>query len=112
MGQKIRTFVAAEISSAVRGRVADVIERLRGTGADVKWVDTKNLHVTLKFLGDVDEGEIHLVCRAVEQAVAGVPPFEFEVRGAGAFPDTRRPRTVWLGIAEGSQQLAELNERI
>ncbi len=112
MSQKIRTFVAAEVSSAVRDRAADVIERLRGAGAKVKWVKTENLHVTLKFLGDVEEAEIHRVCRAVEGAVADLPPFDVEVRGAGAFPDTRRPRNVWLGIAEGAGQVGELHGRI
>jgi 2'-5' RNA ligase len=112
MNQKIRTFVAVEIGSAVRGRVADLVERFRAAGAKVKWVATENLHVTLKFLGDVDTPQIRDVCRAVEQAVADAAPFEFELRGAGAFPDTRRPRTVWLGIGQGSQDLVALNERI
>ena len=112
MKQKIRTFVAVAISSAVRDRAAELIDEFRGTGAQVKWVEPQNLHVTLKFLGDVDSPEIDHVCRAVEQAVADAPPFEFELRGAGAFPDTRRPRTVWLGIGQGSHQIVALNERI
>ncbi len=112
MAQKIRTFVAVAIRSDVRSAAADLIDDLRGAGAKVKWVDPQNLHVTLKFLGDVDAGQIHPVCQAVEQAVADAAPFEFEVRGAGAFPDTRRPRTVWLGIGQGSHELVALNERI
>jgi 2'-5' RNA ligase len=112
MNQKIRTFVAVDVSSAVRDGARDLIEQFRATGAEVKWVEPHNLHVTLKFLGDVDAGDIHQVCLAVEQAVADVAPFEFEVRGAGAFPDTRRPRTVWLGIAEGNKELVDLNDRI
>jgi len=112
MNQKIRTFVAIETSSAVRDWAAELIDEFRRTGAEVKWVAPQNLHVTLKFLGDVDAGEIQQVCRAVEQAVADAAPFEFEVRGAGAFPDTRRPRTVWLGIGQGSHQIIALNERI
>ena len=112
MNQKIRTFVAVETSPAVRGRAAELIDELRGAGAEVKWVEPQNLHVTLKFLGDVESGAIHQVCQAVEQAVADAAPFEFEVRGAGAFPDTRRPRTVWLGIGQGGHQIIALNERI
>lgn len=112
MTQKIRTFVAVAISSDVRVAAAELIDDLRGAGAEVKWIEPRNLHVTLKFLGDVDAGQIHHVCQAVEQAVADAAPFEFEVRGAGAFPDTRRPRTVWLGIGQGSREIAALNGRI
>jgi 2'-5' RNA ligase len=112
MKQKIRTFVAVETSPEVREGAKDLVEQLQSTGAEVKWVEPHNLHLTLKFLGDVDMKEIHHVCQAVAEAVAGAAPFEFEVRGAGAFPDAKRPRTVWLGIAEGRHQLAALNERI
>ncbi|MFH1265164.1 MAG: RNA 2',3'-cyclic phosphodiesterase [Planctomycetota bacterium] len=112
MKQKVRTFVAVDIGSAARGRAAELIEALSAAGADAKWVDPQNLHVTLKFLGDVDTREIHHVCRAVQDAVADVAPFEFELRGAGAFPGASRPRTVWLGVARGEEQLVALNQRI
>ena len=112
MKQKIRTFVAVEIGSEVRNRAAELIAALSAAGADVKWVEPKNLHLTLKFLGDVDTGEIHQVCRAVQDAVADAAPFEFELRGAGAFPGAGRPRTVWLGVAQGEEELVALNGRI
>lgn len=112
MKQKIRSFVAVEIGSKVRDGAAELIEKLRAAGADVKWVSLHNLHLTLKFLGDVDAREIHRVCQAVEKAVAGAARFEFEVRGAGAFPNANRPRTVWLGISAGQSELIDLNQRI
>jgi 2'-5' RNA ligase len=112
MKQKIRTFVAVNIDSAVRERVARLVDRFRAAGADVKWVASPNLHITLKFLGDVDAKEIHRVCEAVQKAVADAPPFEFEIRGAGAFPKASRPRTVWLGVAQGREELIDLNKRI
>ncbi len=112
MKQKIRTFVAVETSSAVREGAARLIETFRAAGADVKWVDPHNMHITLKFLGDVDSREIHQVCQAVEKAVGDVRAFEFEVRGAGAFPNATRPRTVWLGVAVGQKELVDLNGRI
>ena len=112
MKQKVRTFVAVQISSAVRGGARRLIERFRAAGAEVKWVAPENLHITLKFLGDVDAKEIHRVCKAVQDAVADAAPFEFEVRGAGAFPKPNRPRTVWLGIAQGSEEMIDLNKRI
>jgi 2'-5' RNA ligase len=112
MKQRIRTFVAVNIDSAVRQRVGGLVDRFRAAGAEVKWVEPQNLHITLKFLGDVDAKEIHRVCGAVQGAVADAAPFEFEVRGAGAFPKANRPRTVWLGIAQGREEMIDLNQRI
>jgi 2'-5' RNA ligase len=112
MKQRIRTFVAVEIGSAIRDCAAELIDEFRAAGADVKWVEPQNLHITLKFLGDVDSREIHHVCQAVQGAVAEVAPFEFEVRGAGAFPNAKRPRTVWLGVGEGHEELVDLNRRV
>ncbi|OHB66891.1 MAG: 2'-5' RNA ligase, partial [Planctomycetes bacterium RBG_13_63_9] len=112
MKDAVRTFVAVEISSAVRERAGELIEVLRASGADVKWVEVGNLHLTLKFLGDVASREIPRVCEAVERGTAKVAPFELEVRGAGAFPDARRPRTVWLGVGNGAEEMVELHRHV
>ena len=112
MKQKIRTFVAVKISSAVCDCAAELIDELRHAPVDVKWVDPANMHLTIKFLGDVDSREIHEVCRAVEQSAGPLAPFELQVRGVGAFPNVRRPRTIWLGAAAGEPELAALAERV
>ncbi|NQT12237.1 MAG: RNA 2',3'-cyclic phosphodiesterase [Planctomycetes bacterium] len=112
MKQKIRTFVAVKLDSAVCANAAELIEEFRSAGADARWVDPENLHVTLKFLGDVDAREVHEVCRAVEDAVGEATPFELEIRGAGAFPNAERPRTVWLGVGAGAQEMVALNRQI
>jgi 2'-5' RNA ligase len=112
MKQKIRTFVAVEIDPAVREMAAELIAELSTAGANVKWVDAQNMHITVKFLGEVDTREVHEVCRAVETAVAPLAPFVLEVRGAGAFPNVRRPRTLWLGTRQGSEPFVELAERV
>ena len=109
MKHTIRTFVAVEISSAVRRRAEELIEQLRGSPADVKWVEAQNLHLTLKFLGDVPSGEIARVCEAVQQGAGEAEPFELEVRGAGAFPNARRPRTLWLGSGDGEEEMVALH---
>jgi 2'-5' RNA ligase len=109
---RIRTFVAIELGSDVRARAAALIERLRAAQADVKWVDPANLHWTLQFLGDVDTREIADVCQAVVTAVADLPVFEVEARGAGAFPDVNRPRTIWMGVSRGAEELTTLHGAI
>ena len=112
MAKPVRTFVALEISEATRRRTLQLIEQLRRAQADVRWVDGDNLHVTLKFLGDVDQTALADVCRAVGQASALVPPFEMEVRGAGAYPNLDRPRIIWLGVGQGHEQVSQLFQHI
>ena len=108
----IRTFVAVELSSGVRSRAASLIERLRVAGAKVTWTAPHNMHLTLKFLGDVPDVDSPGVCQAVDEAVSGVASFEIMCRGAGAFPDTRRPRTLWLGVDSGLDELVALHAKI
>jgi 2'-5' RNA ligase len=108
----LRTFVAVEMSPDVRARAEHLIGRLRGTEAKVTWVKPPTMHLTLKFLGEVDLKEIPAMCEAISRAVADIPPFEFEVQGAGAFPSVDRPRTVWLGIGRGEDELVALHAAV
>lgn len=110
--QRIRTFIAVEVDPAIRRATVELIDQLRKADANVKWVEPDNLHLTLKFLGDVAADDVAQVCDAVQKAVAEVPPFELEIRGAGAFPNTRRPQTIWIGAGDGETQMADLAERV
>jgi 2'-5' RNA ligase len=112
MTKPLRTFVAVGVSHEVRSRVRQLIGALSAATAKVRWVEPENLHYSLKFLGDVELLEIPKVCEAVTRAVADVPPFEIVARGAGAFPDVSRPRTIWLGVADGHEQMVELNAAV
>jgi 2'-5' RNA ligase len=112
MKRTVRTFVAVEISAAVRARAGELIRTLAAAGADVKWVDPPNLHLTLQFLDEVPVTEIPRVCEAVVRGAAAVAPFELEVRGAGAFPNVGRPKTVWLGTGPGQQQMIALHDAV
>jgi len=108
----IRTFIAVDVTDAVRERAADLVRRLQAAGANVKWVDTHNMHLTLKFLGDIPDRETADVCRAVAEATSGHPPFNIGLRGAGAFPNASRPRIVWLGVDRGVAELESLQKSI
>ena len=109
---KIRTFIAVDVSPAVLRRAADLIERLRASDAPVKWVDVSKMHLTLKFLGDVAEADLPAVCDAVTQVATTLEPFDISLAGAGAFPDQRRPRTVWIGIDRGTDALCRLQTAV
>lgn len=112
MAEIVRTFVAVEIPFEVKDRAGRLITQLRASSAKVKWVAPQHLHWTLKFLGDVDMLEIPKVCSAVQKAVEPFAPFDVEARGAGAFPDLLRPRTVWIGMGEGTEAMVALHDAI
>jgi 2'-5' RNA ligase len=112
MSEILRTFIAVEIPAEIKQRAARMIGELRDTAAKVKWVAPEHMHWTLKFLGNLDMNEIPAVCAAVKQAVEPLACFDVEAWGAGAFPDVKRPRTVWVGMGDGSEQMIELHDAI
>jgi RNA 2',3'-cyclic 3'-phosphodiesterase len=112
MNPTLRTFIAVEIDEAVRRAAVGLVDQLRTAAADVTWVAPHNMHLTVKFLGDVATEKIPQVCDWVAKAVAGVESFDLQIRGAGAFPNLTRPRTIWLGSEAGHKELAAVAERI
>jgi 2'-5' RNA ligase len=66
--------------------------------ATVKWVEAENLHLTLKFLGEVPEGQIAAITETLSAIAQATLPFTFAVKGVGGFPDLRRPRVLWVGV--------------
>lgn len=110
--RSLRTFIAVEISPEVRSHARQLTARLQDCGAKATWVKPEAMHLTLKFLGEVDLLDTPAVCDAVATAVADLPPFEIEVHGAGAFPTIARPRTVWLGVRRGQEELIALHDAV
>jgi RNA 2',3'-cyclic 3'-phosphodiesterase len=105
---RIRTFIAVEMSPSVIGRAGDLIDKLRVAAAEVNWVRPQQMHLTLKFLGDVPDTDTPDICRVVSEVAAGFEPFEITCRRAGAFPNVREPRTLWIGIEDGADELKRL----
>jgi 2'-5' RNA ligase len=110
--QTNRTFVAIEIDRVVRKRAAALVERLAALTDDVRWIEPENMHITLKFLGNVKEHDTVEICEAVQDAVCDLPPFGLEVQGLGGFPSLGDPRTIWIAMAAGSEALAAVFERV
>ncbi len=112
MPRRIRTFIAVELSPGVKGRAAKLIDDLRGADAEVNWVQPQHMHLTLKFLGDVPDIETPDICRVVEKVAAAHEPFEIMFRGLSAFPNVDHPRTLWIGLADGAEELKSLQAAI
>ena len=82
---------------------------LSSLGGDLKPVERENIHLTLKFLGNVSASKLEEIRSALEQVV--FPPFSLEIRGAGAFPNLKRMNIVWIGIGEGWSQVELIYEQ-
>ncbi len=105
---RVRTFIAVDVGDVVRGNATALQKQLARTGAAVKWVEPESMHVTLQFLGEVDERDLLKVCRTVATVARSEPPFALRVSGLGAFPTPRRPKVVWGGITDGADALRRL----
>ncbi|MBI3243344.1 MAG: RNA 2',3'-cyclic phosphodiesterase [Chloroflexi bacterium] len=113
--QTLRAFIAIEFSPTLRGRLKNVIASLsQATPPDaVSWVKADNIHLTLKFLGNIPQTRIASISAALKEAVAPFDPFSFSVSGIGCFPNFKRPRVLWAGIdPAGAKTLIELQARI
>lgn len=96
----------------MRRRIAAVTERIRrsagAAAGEVRWVPDENVHLTVQFLGAVPEERVEAVGAAIAAAAASAGPLLLEVKGAGGFPNSRRPRVVWLGLSGDVEALAAL----
>ena len=102
-----RCFIAIEIPETIRKSVGDIIEILKKSGSDVKWVKPENIHITIQFLGETEESLIAAIKESLEKILAPHHPFYIKITDAGCFPDGRRPRIIWVGMEE-SQNLIRL----
>ncbi|MBI2903295.1 MAG: RNA 2',3'-cyclic phosphodiesterase [Candidatus Methylomirabilis oxyfera] len=108
----IRAFVAANLDSGLKEALARIMERLRSTRADVGWVRPENLHLTLKFLGRVEQTRLLAIAEVIGSVARRSAPFRLVVGGLGAFPSPRAARVVWVGVPEGADSLAGLQARL
>lgn len=108
----IRAFICLDIPQSVKQRIDALQRDLRQIGAQVSWVKPDNIHLTLKFLGDVAESRIESIRKAVEIAARATRALEIEVAGTGCFPSPRNPRVLWIGLSDMEGKLAELHRAI
>ena len=97
-----RTFIAIEVPPDIRRRITDHIAQLRSAFPQVRasWSREHNLHLTLKFLGDVPVTRIPSLAEVCGAAARQIAPFELVVKGCGTFPPNGKPKVLWIGIAD------------
>jgi 2'-5' RNA ligase len=113
----MRVFVAVDIGDEVRREVTRVITTLTGKLEAVKkppkvaWVKPGTLHVTVRFLGELEEPDVERISMLLAPPIA-IEPFTLEWRGIGTFPGNKHPRALWLGVKSGAARLAELEAEV
>jgi len=111
--EQIRSFIAIELPDDLKRALIRLQEQLKsGKSTSVKWVDPYSIHLTLKFLGNINTDIIGKISGALEEAVRGISPFHLETKGLGAFPSLKRVQVVWVGITGEVDRLSQLQQRI
>ena len=114
--RKVRTFVAAVLSDEVKAKLREVIESLKEIDADVKYVRPDIAHLTLRFLGYVNELRLEDIKAVLRTTLQGIRPFGVSFSRIGAFPGVNAPRVVWIGVDQGREMLhriwKELSENL
>jgi 2'-5' RNA ligase len=110
----IRAFIAIELSETTQASISRFQQQLqsRFDQAPVRWVPVGNMHLTLKFLGDVHDEQIGLVQQALESSGGDFSPISFTIKGFSCFPSSKRPRVLWLGVEPMDDQLLGLQGTI
>ena len=111
MSERLRSFIAFDIEdSEIVSRLTEAQMEIAKTGADLKLVEPKNIHITVRFLGNISPGMVNKIYGAMENV--SFKPFQVEIKGLGAFPNLRFPRVVWAGIRKGAEELRNIFEQL
>lgn len=108
--EKIRTFIAIELEPKIQEELARLQERFKAVAPEVKWVAPRNIHLTLKFLGNVTASQVEEVKKILTEVSAKFKGFELTLRGIGAFPKPEYPKVVWAGVDEEKERLVQIAE--
>jgi 2'-5' RNA ligase len=106
--ENIRTFIAVDIPQSVKMELDKLISELRLQAPDIRWVRAANLHITLRFLGEIPRDSIPAVAAEIKKNLKGLAGFEAALADIGGFPNLLRPRVIWVGSDTGTEALQNL----
>jgi len=106
----VRTFIAIDLEPGLKTALQGLIRILKTAGADVRWAQANGLHLTLKFLGEIDEEKAVVVKRTLHEVAGRQASFPLRLEGMGAFPGEHNPRILWAGFAAEPGLLAFQDE--
>jgi RNA 2',3'-cyclic 3'-phosphodiesterase len=104
----MRTFIAINLPDEIQHAVSDYVDSIKKSMKDIKWVDSNNLHFTIKFLGEVNDSDIKKVTDCMSNVAREYSPFEIGLSDTGFFPSESNPKVVWIGVDGGEDTLLDL----
>jgi len=107
-----RSFIAIQMPAEVRKQLIEITNSLKETQAGIKCVSPENAHLTLKFLGNVNERRLEDIKNIVESVSKKIDPFELSLSGVGVFPNRSAPKVIWLGIGQGKGMLNRIKDML
>jgi len=110
--KRLRAFIAVELSDPIKASLGRIQDSFRRLGDRVGWVKPAGMHLTLKFLGEIEEKMVSPVGKEMAGACADRRPFPLHLAGTGLFPGSRNPRVLWVGIREGAEEVRSLFRRL
>lgn len=110
----IRAFIAINLPTEVQTNLAELQSDLKSAlpGSGLRWTKPEQIHLTLKFLGDIAANSLENLKNAIHRACDGIPPFALKTEALGAFPDSRRPRVIWTDVTGNTDILCRLQGQI
>jgi 2'-5' RNA ligase len=108
----MRTFIAIEIPESVKKELAEAQDRLKGAGVDASWTRPQGIHLTLKFLGEVQDARIPEIMKALAGAAASTSGLRIDITGVGTFPNPKNARVVWVGLSGDVEKLLKLQRAV
>ena len=108
----IRTFIAIPLPDEIHRKLAEFQSSLKKHNADVSWVKSENIHLTLQFLGEIHLNLVEKVGQSLEEIVPAQSQFTCKIAGTGVFPNPKRARILWIGVTQGKEQVIQLQSVI
>ncbi|MDQ7798653.1 MAG: RNA 2',3'-cyclic phosphodiesterase [Candidatus Edwardsbacteria bacterium] len=112
ISKTIRCFIALELPPDIRSILGEIIGQLKSSGADVKWVDPANIHLTLIFLGEIPEANVLRAGLALNVLKGKFKAIDSGLGGLGAFPSVDRPKVIWAGLSQGAEEIKEIYRQV
>ncbi len=108
MGEKLRAFIAISLPESVLQAIGSAQETLKRSDLKIRWVRKEGIHLTLKFLGDIERSDLEKIFGAMERTARAFSPFWVRGEGVGVFPNFKRPRVAWVGVSGDVEVLLAL----
>lgn len=112
MSETIRSFIAFELPENIITSIRNVQERIKAYGFDMRWVRPENIHLTLKFLGNINRSDILKIGELLNESAEGYAAMSLAAKGIGVFPGIKRPRVLWVGLKGHMDSLIGLQKTI